>query len=277
MRPDLLLRLLSEETGERLFALDLAAAAGWQARDASASAPKAPDKIAVIPFHGVQTANGLRFMGRQYTPGMNTFRQALASAVANPEVGAVVLDMDSPGGTVAGTPETAAAVAQANAVKPVVAMVDTLCASAAYWVASQASQIWAQPSAELGSIGVMATHVSLAGALEEAGVKATVIRSKNAQYKNEANPFEPLSEEALAALQASADEAEDGMFSTIAAGRKIDAGRVAADFGKGRMMSAQRAKAAGMVDRIGTMSDLVGALRTQSGSVRRRFSALAFE
>jgi ClpP class serine protease len=101
------------------------------------------------------------------------------------------------------------------------AMVDTMCASAAYWVASQATAIWAQPSAELGSIGVMATHVSVAGALEEAGIKATVIRSKNAQFKNEANPFEPLSEEALAALQASADEAEDRHVRHHRRGRKV--------------------------------------------------------
>jgi signal peptide peptidase SppA len=276
MRPDLLLRLLAEETGERLFALDLAAASGWQAREASAG-PSAPDKIAIIPFHGVQTANGFRFMGRQYTPGMNTFRQALAAAGANPEVGAIVIDMDSPGGTVAGTPETTAAVAETNAVKPVVAMVDTLCASAAYWVASQCSQIWAQPSAELGSIGVQGTHVEMSGALDQAGLKATIVRSKNAPYKNEANPFEPLSEEALAALQASADEAEDVMMAAIGAGRKVAADKVRADFGKGRMMSAARAKDAGMVDRIGTMAELLGSLRTQSGSVRRRFSALAFE
>jgi signal peptide peptidase SppA len=276
MRPDLLLRLLAEETGERLFALDLAAAAGWQAREPG-SMPATADKIAILPFHGVQTANGMRFFGRQYTPGMNTFRQALAASAASPEVGAVVIDMDSPGGTVAGTPETAAAVKAAAAQKPVIAMVDTMCASAAYWVASQATAIWAQPSAELGSIGVMATHVSVAGALEEAGIKATVIRSKNAQFKNEANPFEPLSDEALAALQASADEAEVGMFATIAAGRKIAAAKVASDFGQGRMMSAQRAASAGMVDRIGTMAELLGTMRTQAGGVRRRYSAVAFD
>jgi signal peptide peptidase SppA len=276
MRPDLLLRLLAEETGERLFALDLAAAAGWQAREPG-SAPATAEKIAILPFHGVQTANGIRLFGRQYTPGMNTFRSALAAAVASPEVGAIVIDMDSPGGTVAGTPETAAAVKAAAAQKPTMAMVDTLCASAAYWVASQATAIWAQPSAELGSNGVMATHIEFSGAFEREGIKATVIRSKNAPFKNEANMFEPLTDEALAALQDSADEAEAGMFATIAAGRKVAADKVASDFGQGRMMSAQRAHAAGMVDRVGTMAELLGTMRTQAGSVRRRYSAVAFD
>jgi hypothetical protein len=276
MRPDLLLRLLAEETGERLFALDLAAASGWQAREASA-APAAADKIAIIPFHGVQTANGFRFMGRQYTPGMNTFRQALGRAPRQPRGRRRRDRHGQPGRHGRRHARDHGRRAETNAVKPVVAMVDTLCASAAYWVASQCSQIWAQPSAELGSIGVQGTHVEMSGALDQAGLKATIVRSKNAPYKNEANPFEPLSEEALAALQASADEAEDVMMAAIGAGRKVAADKVRADFGKGRMMSAARAKDAGMVDRIGTMAELLGSLRTQSGSVRRRFSALAFE
>lgn len=276
MRADLLLQLLAEQTGERLFALDLSAATAWQAREASAE-PKAADKIAILPLQGVLSANGVRIFGRQYTPGMNTFRQALAATAANPEVGAIVLDTDSPGGTVAGTPETAAAVKAAAAIKPVVAMVDTMCASAAYWIASQASQIWAQPSAELGSIGVMGSHVEFSSALDQAGIKATIVRSQNAAFKNEANPFEPLSEAALAALQASADEAEAGMLSSIAAGRKMSTDQVTANFGKGRTMSAARAKDAGMVDRVGTMAELLSSLRTQSGTVRRRFSSLAFD
>lgn len=276
MRPDLLLRLLAEETGERLFALDLAAAAGWSARD-PAGAPKAADKVALVPLQGVLSANGVRFFGRQLTPGMNTFRQALAGAVANPEVGAIVLDVDSPGGTVAGTPETAAAVKAAAAVKPVVAMVDTVCASAAYWIASQAGQIWVNPSAELGSIGVMAAHIDLSGALEQAGVKPTVIRSKSAQYKNEASPFEPLSETAQAALQDRADELEDEFIATAAAGRKSTPDAVRANYGQGRMLGARQALAAGMVDKVGTMAEMLGSLRTQAGALRRRYSALAFD
>jgi signal peptide peptidase SppA len=275
MRADLLLQLLAEQTGERLFALDLTAAAAWQARE-PAAAPKAPDKVAVLPLQGVLSANGVRFFGRQLTPGMNTFRQAIAAAADNPEVGAIVIDADSPGGTVAGTPETADAVRQAAAKKPVVAMVDTVTASAAYWIVSQASQIWANPSAELGSIGVMGTHIEFSRALDQEGITATVIRSKNAAFKNEANPFEPLSEAALAALQASADEAETGMLATIATGRKMKPDQVAEHFGQGRMMSAARAKDAGMVDRVGSMADLLSSLRTSSGAIRRRFSTLAF-
>jgi ClpP class serine protease len=67
------------------------------------------------------------------------------------------------------------------------------------------------------------------------------------------------------------------MFATIAAGRKVAADKIAADFGKGRMMSAAKAKDAGMVDRVGTMAELLGSLRTQAGSVRRRFSAVLFD
>lgn len=276
MRPDLLLRLLAEETGEQLFALDLAAAAGWVAREPG-SPRDAPKKVAVLPLQGVLSANGMRFFGRQLTPGMNTFRGALAAAVADPDIGAIVLDVDSPGGTVAGTPETAQAVAEAAAAKPLVAMVDTLCASAAYWIASQARAIWAQPSAELGSIGIMATHLDLSGALEQAGVKPTVITSKSADFKAEFSPFQPLTDDAKAHLQSRADEQEDAFVATIAAGRKAQADTVRASYGRGRTMSAKSALSAGMIDRVGTMADLLGTLHTQAGTVRRRYSALAFD
>lgn len=275
MRPDLLLQLLAEQTGERIFALDQQAAAAFVARE-PAQAPQA-DKVAVLPLQGVLSANGVRFFGRQMTPGMNTFRQALAAAVANPEVGAIVLDVDSPGGTVAGTPETAAAVKAAAAAKPVYAFVDTVGASAAYWIASQAGQVWMNPSAEVGSIGVMGTHISLAGALEREGVAATTFRSGVSPYKNEASPFEPLSEEAAAAVQARVDELGQEFVATVAKGRKTTPDQVEAAYGKGRMLGAQAALAAGMVDKIGSVQDLLASLRTSAGTVRRRYSAFAFD
>lgn len=276
MRPDLLLRMLADETGEQLFALDLTAAAAWTAREPR-SQQDAPKKVAILPLQGVLSPRGVRFFGMQLTPGMNTFRAALAQAVANPDVGAIVLDVDSPGGTVAGTPETAQAIKDAAAAKPLVAMVDSLCASAAYWSVSGARAIWAQPSAELGSIGVMATHLDHSGMLDKEGVKPTIIRSKSATYKAEGNPLEPLSEDAIAYLQSRADEQEDAFVAAIAAGRKTPADTVRETYGKGRVMSAQNALAAGMIDRVGTMAELLGSLHTQAGTVRRRFSALAFD
>ena len=76
---------------------------------------------------------------------------ALSEAGASPAVRAVFLDIDSPGGTVAGTPELAGAVASLNARKPVYAFTSGMMASAAYWIASQATAVYATPSAQVGS------------------------------------------------------------------------------------------------------------------------------
>lgn len=276
MRPDLFMRLLAEETGEQLFALDLTAALAFIAREPTAR-PDAPKSVAMVPLQGVLTANGFRYMGRQLTPGMNTFRSQLADAAANKDVGAIVIPTDSPGGTVAGTQETHAAVKAAAAIKPVVAYVDGVNASAAYWITSPASQIWATPSAQLGSIGVMGQHLEASEALANEGLKSTIFRSENAPFKNEANFFEPLTEAASAAIQAEANAQEAVMLASIAAGRKLTSADVVASFGQGRMKSAKDAQSAGMVDRVGSMAELLASLHTQGGQVRRRYSALAFD
>ncbi len=153
-------------TGERLFALDasrLGAGAG------KASDVAAPSSIALLRLHGTVTPRG--------TSGMEGFRARLASARDNPEVGAAIIDTDSPGGTVAGSAEAAHAVADLAAVKPVIAFVDTLAASAAYWIASQASQIWMTPSGEVGSIGIRAMHADISKMLGDMGVNITEVAS----------------------------------------------------------------------------------------------------
>jgi signal peptide peptidase SppA len=273
MRPDLLLRLLAEASGETLWAIDMERIA-HEAR--SGPQADAPTTVAVLPLYGVLSPNGIRFMGRQYGPGLNTFRDALAAAASNPEVGAIVLDIDSPGGPVSGVAETAAAVKAAAQVKPVVAMADSICASAAYWIASQAGQFWMSPSAMVGSIGVMGTHMDYSEALAAEGIKPTTIVSRSAPYKNELSSHRPLSEAAATNLQSLADSQEDDFIATIAQGRKTTQDAVRSDFGQGRMLLARAAVNAGMVDKIGSMSDVLASLRTKAGGVRRRMSALAF-
>ena len=181
--------------------------------------------------------------------------------------------VDSPGGTVAGTPETANLVRQAAQTKRVVAVVDTLCASAAYWIASQANEIVMTPSAEVGSIGVLCVHMDLSGMLEAAGVKATVLRSVPA--KAEMNPFEPLSPEALDHNKAELAAVHSDFVKAVAQGRGVQTSRVADSFGKGRTVRADQAVKLGMADRIGSLADAVAGLRTKSGAIRRR-SAISF-
>ena len=106
--------------------------------------------------------------------GSEEIGAALAEAGQRDDIKAVFLDIDSPGGTVAGTPELAAAVASINKQKPVYAFSSGLMCSAAYWIASQARAIYATPSAQVGSIGVVQAVIDDSAALANEGIKVEV-------------------------------------------------------------------------------------------------------
>jgi signal peptide peptidase SppA len=264
-----LLARLVLDGGSRILALDetwlaRGAIAGEAARMAETNAVRAPTSVAVLPLKGPLASRGAW--------GMEGFRAALATAAANPDVGAIVLDIDSPGGTFAGTQETADAVRAAAAAKPVTACVADLCASAAYWIASAAGQIVVSPGGDVGSIGVLCVHMDMSRMLEEFGLTPTIIRS--VPFKAEGNPYEPLSPEAIANLQGEVDQAHGAFVKAVAAGRKVSVAKVQADFGRGRTMMAQNAVYAGMADRVGTLADVLAGVRTRHAFRRR--SALAF-
>jgi signal peptide peptidase SppA len=268
-----LLSQLADASGETLLAVDPNRLAA-DARDGGAT-PGAG--IAVVSLLGSLTPRGLTFFGRTIAPGMDVFRGALGRAAADPNVGAIVLDVNSPGGTYAATPETAEAVRKAGEVKPVIAVVDTLAASAAYFIASQATEVVVTPSGEVGSIGVLSVHLDWSKSLEQDGIKATIIRSRAG--KADSNPFEPLTEEALAAIRQSVMEADDDFIRTVAKGRNMspaDVRKLADEAGLARTVSAKRAVQLGMADRIGTMADVLSGLIKSKAPARRR-SALAFE
>ncbi|HEY3694073.1 S49 family peptidase [Phenylobacterium sp.] len=253
-------------SGERLFAIDEDRLGHLAKAEAQA---RGPSHIAILPLHGALAARG--------SGSMETFRNRLSAAAANPEIGAIVIDGDSPGGTVAGTAETGAAVKAAAQVKPVVALADTLVASAAYWICSQASQIWMTPSAEVGSIGVIGVHFDVSSLLETNGIKPTLIKA--GKFKAELTPFEPLTPEARDNVQAQADASHADFIRAVAEGRKTSIANVADNYGQGRVLGANRALDLGMVDRIGSMADVLASLRTSTGTVRRRMArrtSLAF-
>lgn len=173
---------------------------------------------------------------------------ALRAAVADPAVARIVLDIDSPGGTVDGVPELAREIFDARSKKPITAFVDSMAASAAYWLASQASELVVTPSGQVGSIGVFSLHVDYSKALEAEGIKPTFIHA--GKFKVEANPYEPLGDEAKGAIQSRID-AYYGMFvHDVARGRGLSVETVRAEFGEGRMVLAKDAVKRGMADAI---------------------------
>ncbi|MDR3742166.1 MAG: S49 family peptidase [Terracidiphilus sp.] len=180
----------------------------------------------------------------------NSIRSNLRRALVDPSVRAIDLVIDSPGGSVLGLPETADAIFQVNKVKPVNARVVGIAASAAYWLASQASSITLTPSGEVGSVGVLDLHADISKALENAGVKLTAVTA--GEHKVERAPFTPLSDDAKAHMQSGVNAWYSDFLSTIRRGRGA---RVSAssNYGGGRMLSAREAVAAGMVDFVSSL------------------------
>lgn len=222
------------------------------ARSAERIAPSAGGQVAVIRLHGTIRPRGSWLsMLFGLGGGLQSFREQFAEAMADDDVGAVLIDVDSPGGLIDLVPETAAQIRQARGQgKQIVAIANTLCASAAYWIASQADEVIATPSAQVGSIGVFTVHEDISRMADAMGIKTTIISA--GQFKVESNPYEPLSKGAKSALQSQVDDLY-GMFTAdIAAGRKTSQAAVQAGYGQGRCVLAADALKLGMVDRVET-------------------------
>jgi ClpP class serine protease len=197
---------------------------------------------------------------------MRDFRVAEDSA----DVERHVLLVDSPGGVVSGLGEAAEGLRAST--KPVLAFVTGNCASAAYWLASQANEIVMDRSSAVGSIGVMAS-LSRQEATDSNGRRSYEIVSSSAPNKRP----DPSTEDGRAAIQRDIDAIEAEFIADVAAGRGVSAARVRADFGQGGMLGAALAVEAGMADRIGTLEGVLsqGSGRTRSNQAGRRARATA--
>lgn len=226
----------------------------------------APARVAVLSIQGTivpRAADATRVSGGGLVSA-EQIGQALAAAVADPSITAIVLDMATPGGTVAGVPELAAQVRSAAKQKTVIAVANQLMASAGYWIASQAGQIVASPSADVGSIGVLAIHQETSKADAESGVTTTVFRS--VPFKADINSVEPLTESARVHIERQLADVHQQFVAAVADGRGVTPAVVATQFGQGRTVSAAEALAAGMVDRIATLDQVLAELLTSENT-----------
>jgi signal peptide peptidase SppA len=222
-----------------------------QARnDRKAQAATVPGSLAVIPVYGILTQRG-NMMDDLSGPGSASTQQLsqeFKSAVADPNVSKILLDIDSPGGSVFGIDELAAEIYAAKGQKPVIAIANSTTASAALWVGAQADELYITPGGEIGSIGVYTAHRYIGEAMKKAGVDITFIQA--GEFKTEGNPFEPLGDAAEAHIQTQIDGYYSKFVQAVARGRNVTSANVKTDFGKGRMMSAAQALDVGLVDGI---------------------------
>lgn len=226
--------------------------------------PSTSGTLAIVPLRGV-IAHRIGLMDDSSGgASAERFTSLIGRVAADPAVSTILIDADTPGGTVPGVIEAADAVFAARETKRVVAIANSKMQSAGYWIGSQAHEVIAIPSAldpSIGSIGAFTVHQDLSAALEQAGVKTTVISA--GKHKVDGNPFEPLSEDYRAHLQAAVDAAYAAFVKAVARGRGVSVSDVRRGFGEGRSLSAVDAKAAGLIDRIATMDDTMARLSGQ--------------
>lgn len=229
--------------------------------------------VAVIPVIGVVTQRG-GFDAVECVAfrSVADIADEVRAAAAEPKVDAIVLEVDSPGGEVFGVPEAFAAIKEASKLKPIVAAVNSVSASAAYWISVAATEIWVTPSGQVGSIGVFALHVDMSKALEMMGEKWTFVSA--GKYKTEGNPTEELGSEARSAIQADVDRYYSFFVRDVAKGRGVSSKTVQGGFGEGRMVAADQAVEQKMADRVGTFEQAIRRA-AELGSQARRNAARA--
>lgn len=228
--------------------------------------------VAVLGLRGI-IENRIEQVDDISGPGgtsIELFRSRFRDAMNNDAVGSIVIDIDSPGGSVDGVMEMASEIRAARQKKPIVAVANTLAASAAYWLGSQASEFVAAPSASVGSIGVFAAHSDISEKLAAEGERVTLVHA--GAHKIEGNPFEPLSDEARGYMQELVDSYYDDFVVDVARGRGTKPADVKANYGGGRILRADKALEAGMIDRIETFDEAVSRMRGTATSKTRAWA-----
>lgn len=239
------------------------------------SAGSSKGGIAVIPVAGVILPKGA---GMLTDISGATSCQALSSmlrdAVADESVGQILLDFDSPGGSVSGVPELYSEILQARVSKPIVGIANFQAASAAYWLACACSELFVSPSGEVGSVGVYVSHEDVSEAMAKEGVKTTLVSA--GKYKTELSPYGPLSPDAKGFMQDQVNEFYRSFVTAVARGRGVSIDAVKNGFGQGRMLTADAAKREGMVDGIADINSLISDMQKRPRSTRTGRSAQTF-
>lgn len=231
--------------------------------------------VAIIPVYGV-IAPRMNMLSEM--SGGTTFEKLtgqVREGMGNKAVKTLVLDIDSPGGNVAGATEFARELLKARARKPVIAQIQYTGASAGYWLASCCTEIVAAPSARVGSVGVYASHDDISEALANLGVKRTYVSA--GEGKVDGNEAEPLSAAARARLDAMVEEAYGQFVGDVVKGRGagMTAEKVRKEW-KGHVYGTAEALSLGMIDRIATLDETLARVLSASPDAEDQRAALDF-
>lgn len=224
--------------------------------------------VAVLPIDGIVAPKANIFM--RISGGVSTqiAQKQIESAMADSRVRSLILAIDSPGGSVFGTPELAAAVFEMSKIKPIVAVSEATMASAAYWIGSAANAVYVSGrTVQVGSIGVVATH-NYNPRLAEGTTEITA-----GKYKRIATENAPLSSEGRAYLQERVDHIYTVFVNAVAEHRGVTPEQVLEHMADGRVFVGQQAIDAGLVDGVATVDAIAEQLASNPEAFMRRRKA----
>lgn len=204
------------------------------------------DGVAIIHVSGALSRNVDILDNMLGDTGYEQITAELSQALANPEVSAILMNIDSPGGAVVGCEECADAVKMASQSKPVVAISDTMMASAAYWIASAADAVYATKSALVGSIGVIAKVVDVSSRLNQAGIKVETFTPDYADLKGAGDSMTPMTRTQRNWYQSFIEELGAAFRGVVRANR----GEVPDSAMRGQVLTGLKAKEANLIDEV---------------------------
>jgi capsid assembly protease len=234
--------------------------------------------VAVISIVGSLVNRGAWIGANSGATSYEGLSKQLTDAAADPKVKGVILDIDSPGGEATGMFTLAAKVREVAAIKPVVAVVNDMAASAAYGIASQCTEIVVSPTSMVGSIGVVLTHLDRSSEMEKRGVAATLIYA--GAHKVDGHPFGALSDGVKADLQKEVGKFYDQFVGLVAQGRGDRLTEQAARATEARTYLGQEAIDMGLADRMASFEAVLASLQTgtpQAGKTKKGGPKMADE
>lgn len=228
---------------------------------------KTPGGVAILNLSGTLTQKENFFCFMCGGTSVEAFGRRFDEAVANPNIKAIVINVDSPGGEVSGIPELADKILQARGEKHIVAIANSIMASAAFWVAAAADEVVITPSGQMGSVGTVFIHHEISEQLKENGIKVTIFSAGD--NKVNGNTLEPLTEEATAEIQETVDGFNDMFVAGLAKARGVSKTFVNSNFGQGKMFMAKDAVKLGLADRVATLDQVLSKLGVSMSAATR--------
>jgi len=211
------------------------------------------NKIVVIHLNGIITSESRGPTGDEGMVG--DIKDQIDQALDDRDVKAIILRINSPGGEVVASDAIYRAFAEAREEKPVVACMETVAASGAYYAAMGASYVIANDMTITGSIGVILQSFSFGQLMDKVGVKSYTLKS--GRYKDLLNPTREPTEEEKQLVQDLITEVYDKFVDIVATERHMDIDRLKTGMADGRILSGLQAKEAGFVDEVGYFEDAV--------------------